>query len=281
MGARISITPQHAISYISDWLRPASLATTPNNLRMSKLQRLEDYLQKHHPHIRYATPTSAEYEDLRKAYIIDNPAVPLAIVRPQSAEDAASLVRYAVSADIEINVRTGGHDPHGRCFVQDALAIDMRDIAFVRVADDKSSANIGGGVLTGDLIESLATHKLATALCTIPSVGFVGWATHGGYGPLAGCFGLGADQILGAKVVNCRGEIVEADSEMLLAIRGAGGTLGIIVELTIKTHPLDKVKCASQQLRFDRILELIMDRFLQVRSCSSRKTWGRLYKTLS
>ena len=56
-----------------------------------------------------------------------------------------------------------------------------------------------------------------------------------------GNFGLGVDQILGAKVVTHEGKIVEADERMLQVIRGGGGTLGVIVAMTIKVYPLDKV----------------------------------------
>ena len=63
-----------------------------------------------------------------------------------------------------------------------------------------------------------------------------------GYGPFVGNYGLGVDQILGAKVVNYEGRIVEANERMLQAIRGGGGTLGVIVALKIKVYPLDKVK---------------------------------------
>jgi FAD/FMN-containing dehydrogenase len=52
---------------------------------------------------------------------------------------------------------------------------------------------------------------------------------------------MGIDQILGAKVVNCKGKIMDADERMLSAIRGAGGTVGVIVELRIKIYPLEKV----------------------------------------
>lgn len=56
-----------------------------------------------------------------------------------------------------------------------------------------------------------------------------------------GNYGLGVDQILGAKVVNYEGKIVDADEKMLQVIRGGGGTLGVIVTMTIKVYPLDKV----------------------------------------
>jgi FAD/FMN-containing dehydrogenase len=76
---------------------------------------------------------------------------------------------------------------------------------------------------------------------------------------------MGVDQILSAKVVDQSGSIVDAAPEMLEVIRGGtklmdkafplswtsanpftllfvgGGTLGVIVELSIKVYPLDKV----------------------------------------
>jgi FAD/FMN-containing dehydrogenase len=145
---------------------------------MSKIQKLQDFLEK--CHVRYVSPSSPDYNELRQQYILDTPAVPLAIARPQSAQDVARIVSYAVAESIEITVRSGGHDLYGRCFVQDALAIDMRDIASVNVDPTGLSATIGGGILAGSLATELAKQKLTTAYGSVPSVGFVGWSTHGG-----------------------------------------------------------------------------------------------------
>lgn len=207
----------------------------------SKLEILDNLLAQH-PHIIFAPPNSANYTSLREAYILDTPASPLAIARPQTCHDVALLVSLAVAHDVEISVRAGGHDLFGRCFVSGALCIDMRDICFVRVADDRRSAVIGGGVLASHLAGELGRHGLAAAVGSAPTVGWVGWATHGGYGPFAANYGLGVDQILGAKLVNCEGEVVDADESMLVAIRGGGGCLGVIVELTIKVYPLKQVR---------------------------------------
>ncbi|KAH7126003.1 D-lactate dehydrogenase [Dactylonectria macrodidyma] len=201
---------------------------------------LEGFLRQY-PHIIYATPTSENYEALREAYILGNPTVPLAIVRPQTAKDVALLVSHAVAQGIEISVRSGGNDIFGRCFVQGALAIDMRDINFVRVADDCRSATIGGGIIASHLVSELGRYKLATAVGSAPMVGWIGWATHGGYGPFVANYGLGVDQIIAAKVADHTRNIVTADDRMLAAIRGGGGCMGVIVEVTIKVYPLDEV----------------------------------------
>lgn len=208
---------------------------------MARYQNLQIFLAKNHPHIPLYTPSNPGFAELRKTYMCESPT-PLAIARPQSPEDVACLVRYAVDNDIDITVRAGGHDVHGRCFVEDALAIDLRDMAYVHIDESERSAAIGGGTLAGKLATELAKCGLVTACALVPSVGHVGWSIYGGYGLISSNYGMGVDQILGATVVNAQCEIVEADAEMLNAIRGGGGSVGIIVEMAIRVYPLEKVR---------------------------------------
>lgn len=49
------------------------------------------------------------------------------------------------------------------------------------------------------------------------------------------------DQIVGAKLVTSKGELIDAPDELLKGIRGAGTIFGVIVELTIKVYPLKEV----------------------------------------
>jgi FAD/FMN-containing dehydrogenase len=205
-----------------------------------RLTALESFLQGH-LQIQYATPMSSNYSTLRATYTLNNPAVPLAIVRPQNAEDVAAIVKFARTNEIKPVVRSGGNSLFWKSMVQDALIIDMRDIAYVKINESKTSASVGGGILLGDLADQLTKEGLATATGTIPFVGFVGWSTYGGYGPFSAQYGLGCDNIIGAKVVNCNGEVVEAGGDMLKGIRGAGGAFGPIVELTVKLYPLNNV----------------------------------------
>lgn len=73
----------------------------------------------------------------------------------------------------------------------------------------------------------------------------------GGHGPAAHDHGLGADQVLEARVVLASGEIVTAspceNPDLLFAIRGGGpSTYGVVVSTVIKAHSTNKV--AAQQL---------------------------------
>ncbi|MCJ1263251.1 hypothetical protein MMC22_003121 [Lobaria immixta] len=199
----------------------------------TKISLLEKFLA-HHPRITYVTPSSTNYTAERETYAADNPAVPLAIVRPQNAEDIAALVSFSKINDVDFVVRSGGHDLYGRSEVNGALTIDMRDINSVEAFKNESVAKIGGGILMVNLATKLSKYDLVTAFGSVASVGYVGWSSYGGYGSFSAHYGLGVDQIVGATIVNVDGEVVEANPAVVKGIRGAGGNFGVIVELTIK-----------------------------------------------
>lgn len=187
------------------------------------------------------TSSSTNYTVERETYIANNPAVPLAIVRPQNANDVAALVSFLTSNYIDFVVRSGSHDIFGRSQVDGALTIDMRDINFVDATENGSVAKIGGGILMLDLATKLSKYDLVTAFGSIDSVGYVGWSSYGGYGSFSPHYGLGVDQIVGATIINPKGEVIEANPDILNGIRGPGGIFGVILELTIQVYPLKKV----------------------------------------
>lgn len=206
----------------------------------TQLTTLEVFLQGY-PAIKYIPPFSPEYPAARKPWNgarLDNP---LAVVQPQSPSDVAALVKYAKFNSIPFTIRSGGHNLEGRCVVQDALLIDMRALTDVTISSDRKTATVQGGILQDELANKLWEHGLATPTGAVPTVGYVGWATYGGYGPFSAHWGLGVDQILGATVIDPNGDIVQADEALLEGIRGAGGLFGVIIDLTIKVYPLSSV----------------------------------------
>ena len=79
--------------------------------------------------------------------------------------------------------------------------------------------------------------------CT--SVGVVGWHIGGGFGSFSKNFGTGPANMLEAKVVTAQGEIVVAsefqNADLFYALRGGGFGFGVVVSLTVRTHPLPPV----------------------------------------
>lgn len=119
-------------------------------------------LQSQQARIKISLPDSPSYNDLIATYVV-SPARPSAVARPKTAENVQAIVRTCLAYDVDFNIRTGGHSPVGRTLVDGALLVDMRDIAYVEVGEDRATARVGGGVQTAGLLEQLGGHGLVAA----------------------------------------------------------------------------------------------------------------------
>lgn len=189
--------------------------------------------------IDFALKGSQSFSTLQKSFTgPHNEAAPRAIVTPRTEEQVRKIVAFCVAEKLAPVIRAGAHDMFGRWAALDAVCIDLRYLSTITVSDDKKTAKIGGGVTGLNLLEELAKHELQVPVGGCGFVGHTGWCMATGFGPYVHSYGLGADQIVGAKVVNAKGELVQADEGMLKGLRGGGGNFGVVVELEIKTYPL-------------------------------------------
>lgn len=117
----------------------------------------------------------------------------------------------------------------------------MRELDEIVLANDKKSVKIGGGTISGNLTKFLEPHGLVAVQGGCHSVGYANWAACGGYGSMNGSFGLGCDQILGARIVTPEGEVVDADEELLWGLRGGGCNFGVVTGMDIKVYSLPKI----------------------------------------
>ncbi|KAJ0353644.1 hypothetical protein COL154_012067 [Colletotrichum chrysophilum] len=162
---------------------------------------------------------------------------PAAIAVPRDSSEVRRLVRWAKSIDLKFTIRGGGNDFWARSIAHDTLMIDMRGINSIKVAEDRQTVVIGGGVLMKDLILALDDVGLMTPTGHTWIIGYAGWVSNGGYGTSTHIHGMGIEQVVEAELVNAKGEEVVADEEMLEGVRGVCGHLGVITSLTVKVYP--------------------------------------------
>lgn len=167
-------------------------------------------------------PLNLDYAELRPGFILNVDEVPALIVRPRSAEDIARLLTVLTANNLPFSVRGGGHDMYDRSQIHDGITIDMREISHVEDDRENLTAQVGGGVITMSLLGALDAHGVTTPHGITPTVCYTGWAIHGGYRLLGATCGMGADQILGAKVIDAKGRICDADGTMLTGICSGG-----------------------------------------------------------
>ncbi|KAL0934603.1 6-hydroxy-d-nicotine oxidase [Colletotrichum truncatum] len=193
------------------------------------------------PDLLIYTSSVKSFEEVSPFYNAAVKQRPLAVIRPRTADEVAAVVREMRSEGIPFGIRSGGHDMvAAQAQGKDGVIVDLRGLDSVVIAEDQRSVRVGGGTPSINLSKFLHTHRLLTPHGWCATVGITGWALGGGYGYLSAFYGLGVDQILGARVVLASGEVVDTDDhpDLLWALRGAGnGNFGIVVELRLKLYP--------------------------------------------
>ncbi len=189
-------------------------------------------------------PDDAAYEQVRPLWNAKVKTQPAAIVRCLTVQDVIHTVRWTRAHGLPLSVRGGGHDFAGRALSENGVTIDLSQMRSVTIDPDARTARIQGGATAGDLIEAAQKYGLATATPGISSVGMAGFTLGGGYSPLMGAYGMGADNLLSAQVVTADGQLVTANEEhadLLWGLRGGGGNFGVVVSLEYRLHPLTTV----------------------------------------
>ncbi|KAJ6782378.1 hypothetical protein PWT90_06468 [Aphanocladium album] len=202
---------------------------------------MEAVLQSHG--VPYNAPSSPDFGSLLESWSgLPDDRKPNVIVLPESAEHVAAAVKESVALKQAVVVRGGGHDTFRRWNVDGATLIDLRNLNRVTVDAAAQTANVSGGATSLQVLRVLKEHGFHTPTGGCATVGYTSWACVGGMGHLMSSYGLGSDQILGAKVVNAKGDLVDADETLLKGLRGGGGSLGVVVQLTVKIYPINDIQ---------------------------------------
>jgi len=189
---------------------------------------------------RVLRPGSVGYDAAVRLYDprYDGATHPAAIAQVASTEDVAACVRWAAETGTPLRVRAGGHS-YGGWSSGPGLVIDLRALQQVQVSG--RTAHVGGGALLAHVYGSLASHGVALAAGSCPTVGLSGLTLGGGVGVLTRAFGLTCDAVTGATVVTADGRVRAADDDLLWALRGGGGSFGVVTSWDLSLHPAPTV----------------------------------------
>lgn len=110
-----------------------------------------------------------------------------ALVRPTSEAETTAAVRVCAAARAAgtlpaFAVRNSGVDVGSRSRTEGGVGLDVRSLAGITLAPDRRSVRVGGGVVIGALLAFLHREGLDTPVGWGAGVGYVGWASAGGYG---------------------------------------------------------------------------------------------------
>ncbi|KAK4478280.1 hypothetical protein RD792_017567 [Penstemon davidsonii] len=192
----------------------------------------------------YNTILQSTIQNLR--FISPSLPKPLLIFTPIFESHVQSSIICAKKLGIQLRIRSGGHDYEGISYTSGFgssppfILLDLGKLRAIDVNIPDNSAWVQAGATIGELYYRIAeksqNHGFPAGLCT--SLGIGGHITGGAYGPMMRKFGLGADNVIDAIIVNANGEIFDRKTmgeDLFWAIRGGGGgSFGIILSWKVK-----------------------------------------------
>ncbi|XP_007214414.2 berberine bridge enzyme-like 8 [Prunus persica] len=174
---------------------------------------------------------------------------PEAIITPFKHSHVQAAVICSKKEGIQIRTRSGGHDYEGLSYVSIApfILIDLFELRSIDIDIENEIAWVESGATLGELYYAIAqkskVHGFPAGTC--PTVGVGGHISGGGYGSLFRKYGMAADHVLDAKIVDVNGRILDRKSmgeDLFWAIRGGGGaSFGVILSWKLGLVPVPPI----------------------------------------
>jgi len=198
---------------------------------------------------------------------------PLAIVAATEPAHVQTTVVCGRRHSVHIRTRSGGHDyeglsyasidvdPHRRHFA----VLDLAALRAIHVDASRAEAWVESGATLGELYYAAAaansTFGFPAGNC--PTVGVGGQLSGGGFGSLSRKYGLSADNVVDAVVVDAEGRLLNRSTmgkDLFWAIRGGGGeSFGVVVSWKVRLVPVTETVTVFgiRRLRNESAVDLI------------------------
>ncbi|XP_038895165.1 tetrahydrocannabinolic acid synthase-like [Benincasa hispida] len=195
------------------------------------------------------TPINSSYSSLLTSYAQNTrfstqhkTLKPLVIIKPSHISHIQAIVICSKSHGLQIRIRSGGHDTEGLSYISDVpfIVIDLINLKSIEVDTKNNTAWVQSGATIGELYYKIAekSRTLAFPAGVCPTVGIGGHFSGGGYGWLMRKYGLAADNVMDAYLVDDDGRVFDRETmgeDLFWAIRGGGGgSFGIVVGWKVK-----------------------------------------------
>jgi FAD/FMN-containing dehydrogenase len=204
-------------------------------------------------------PGDPRYDELRRPL---NPSLdprPAMVVEALRAADVQAAVRAARGRDLPVAVQATGHG--ARESYRGGVLVNTSAMSTVLVDPDRRLARVGPGATWAQVLAAASPFGLAPLSGSSPSVGVTGFTLGGGVGWLSRKHGFAADSVVRAEVVTATGDLVstgpDEHPDLFWALRGGGGSLGLVTTLEFRLHPVARVYAGTSYFPVERAAQTL------------------------
>ena len=190
-------------------------------------------------------PGTPEYAEASASFQLAATVDPAGAFTARTVEDVVRAVAAARRTGGPLRVTTTGHAMGRTAPLTGSLLLRPLIDGPVRVDPDTRTARVPAGRTWGDVLPEVVRHGLTALHGSSSTVGVIGYLLGGGLSFYGRRFGLAANSVRSLTVVLADGEVVETSAthrpDLLWALRGGGGGIGVVVAAEIDLMPMHSV----------------------------------------
>lgn len=197
------------------------------------------------------TPNDPAYQTARLEWNRAINKFPLVIVYCNNKNDIRNAIRWAQEKNVQVRIRSGGHNYEGYSVGNGVLVIDISRMKRIRLDAARNLLFVEGGVTNKQIYDFVSAEGYPFPGGTCPTVGISGLSLGGGWGISCRNFGLACDSLVQIEMIDYMGHLITANyfcnSDLFWAIRGGGnGNFGVVVSMSFHLPAkVDKVTFAE------------------------------------
>ncbi|BCX48342.1 FAD-binding dehydrogenase [Haloferula helveola] len=188
----------------------------------------------------FLTPGAPGYDEARQPFNSVIQLRPGLIAPCRTEADVVAAVRHAVSENLPIAVKSGGHAFHGFSLNDGGLVVELSGLRNRLLEAGSHRFTAGPGLKLRDCYAWLTERGRFLPAGSCGGVGLAGLTLGGGYGLFSREFGLTCDHLEQVRLVDGNGEVRDSrdEPELLWACRGGGnGNFGVVTSMSFSTRP--------------------------------------------
>ncbi|WP_447948168.1 FAD-binding oxidoreductase [Microbacterium maritypicum] len=183
----------------------------------------------------FLLPEDDAYDAARQPWNLAIEQRPDAVAIPADVDDLRALLSAARESGTPLAIQPSGHGASGS--LAGTVLVRMGAFDDLEVDLESGIVRVGTGVRWGAVVEALEGTGWVAPAGTSPVVSVAGYTLGGGHSWFSRTAGLGSDNLRAAWVLRTDGthERVDddTDADLMWALRGAGGLVGIVTATEI------------------------------------------------
>jgi hypothetical protein len=186
---------------------------------------------------------------------------PALVAVPADERDVIAVVDYAREHGMQVAPQRTGHNAEPLGVLDDVILVRTDALLGVEIDVERRIARVRAGSKWADVVPRASEFGLAGLHGSTPDVSVAGYSLGGGVGWYARKHGLSTNSVTAIELVTADGRLRRVDHdhdpELFWALRGGGGSFGIVTALEIQLYPIAEVYAGVLFFPWERSSEVL------------------------